>query len=264
MKFLFSFLLIAVIAARAFSQETTSASCQLFSVLQIDGQSEDWPLTWMTDSEKEFSYNVCSDDKYLFVRVKTEEYHIKRKMAAFGFTLWIDPNGKKKRKLGLRFPVGGAEAEERVAEMRKSNDNYKNLSVSQRAEVQKEIDRKLIVGLEVLELIGLAEDPITATRSGITNGIKVAIGMDADGAYVYEAIIPFKSYRLSKASISDLGIGFETGKYTTHKAKTNTKTSADGDFSGARTLAERQGYESLQANPQIAYASSLWVTLKLK
>lgn len=264
MKLLFSFLWSAVITAPVFSQEAASGSCQLISVLQIDGQAEEWPLTWIADPEKEFSYNVCSDDNYLFVRVKTGEYHIKRKMAAFGFTLWIDPNGKKKRKLGLRFPVGGAEAEERVAEMRKSNDNYKNLTAIQRAEVQKEIDRKLIVGLEVIELIGLADDPITATRSGITNGIKVAIGMDADGAYVYEAIIPFKSYRLSKASISNLGIGFETGRYTAPKVKTDTKTSADGSFSGAKTLAERQGYESLQTNPQIAYASSLWVTVKLK
>lgn len=260
---LFSLLLGAIITPGAYSQMATSESCQLSSVLQIDGHAEEWPLTWITGPEKEFSYNVCSDDNNLFVRVKSGEFYVKRKMATFGFTLWIDPNGKKKRKLGLRFPAGGAEAEERTTELKKNND-LNNLSASDRAEFQKEIDRKLITGLEVIELIGLADDPITSTRSGITNGIKVAIGMDADGAYVYEAIIPFKSYRLSKASISDLGIGFETGRYTAPKVKPNAKASADGNFSGARTLSRRQGYESLGINPQISYASSLWVTLKLK
>ena len=76
--------------------------------------------------------------------------------------------------------------------MKESGDH--NKSAADKAEFQKEIDRTLIRDLEVIELIGLADDPITATRSGITNGLKVAISMDSEGAYVYEALIPFKAY----------------------------------------------------------------------
>ena len=46
--------------------------------------------------------------------------------------------------------------------------------------VQKEINKEFIKDVEVLELIGLADDPLTSTRSGITNGIKVALAADEE------------------------------------------------------------------------------------
>ena len=227
-----------------------------------DGQADEWPMNWMREPDKIFEYNVCADDNNIYVRVRTEEYYVKRKMAAFGFTLWIDPKGKKKRKLGLRFPVGGVEATERAAELRQSERNVQ--SASERADFQKEVDRKLISDLEVLELIGLTDDPITSTRSGITNGIKVAIGLDDQGSYVYEAIVPFKAYRLSRATISDLTIGFETGKYIPPKVKTSTKVESQRDFTGATQMSRMQGYQSLVGNPKLSYPTDAWVTVKFK
>lgn len=143
----------------------------------------------------------------------------------------------------------------------------------------------MVRDLEVLELIGLADDPLTSTRSGITNGIKVAIAVDEDGAYVYESLIPFKSYRLSKASISTLGIGFETGKFVPPTPK-NTGTQGvpsqgysgrgatgrgyggggggygggGGGFGGGGGQGMRPSYQN---NP-MSSATSLWVSLKMK
>ena len=215
MRILFSFLILWIIATIGFAQEpTTAANCQLSTIVKADGQPDEWGMLWIEGDDKKFSYNVCGDDNNLYIRMKTKDDLIRRKIGLFGFTLWMDPNGKKKRKLGLRFPTG-AESEDRMASIKeKAEDiNQKTMTALQRTEFQKEVNKMLIADLEVLELIGLTDDPLTSTRSGITNGIKVAIASDEDGAYVYEAIIPFKSYRLSKASIAKLGIGFETGKF---------------------------------------------------
>lgn len=220
-------------------------------------------MNWVEHEEKIFSYNICADDQNLYVRVKTDEFYTKRKMGAFGFTLWFDPSGKKKKTYGLKFPAGGAEAEERMGQI---NDMAPTgNTIGEKADFQKTADRMLIENLEILELIGLTKDPITATRSGITNGIKVAIDMDATGAYTYEVLIPFKSYRLSRAQITDLSVGFETGKYVMPKQKPTTKNSpvAGADLSPSQ-LSRMQGYGSLQGNPKLTYPTDAWVKVPLK
>ena len=263
MKFLVSLSFAMVITASGLAQDATSANCQLSSVVQIDGQANEWPMEWMVDTEKKFSYNVCSDDNNIYIRMKTKDELIRRKMALFGFTVWMDPNGKKKRKLGLRFPTG-IEAQERMVALRQTGDPN-TMSAGQRADFQKEINKIFIRDVEVLELIGLADDPLTSTRSGITNGIKVAIAADDEEAYIYEAIIPFKSFRLSKSSIATLGIGFETGKYVMKAPKTpNTGVGTQGPggngYSTARNMNRGQSY----SNDPMASSTSYWVSVKLK
>ncbi len=243
--------------------QQVDSPCPLSSAVTIDGNAEEWPMTWVQDDDKVFSYNVCADDKNLYVRMRTNDFYAKRKLAAFGLTLWFDPTGKKKRKLGLKFPSGGPEAEDRAAAIRQ--EGGPGNSAGERADFQKKMDRQLIADLEVLELIGLADEPLTSARSGITNGIKVAIDMDETGAYIYEALIPFKSYRLSKAALTELSIGFETGKFIIPKAKVNSKSgpTANGDLSTTQ-LSRMQGYQSLTGNPKLTYSTYTWTKLKLK
>lgn len=237
-------------------------SCPLSSAVTVDGNADEWSMTWEEDDEKNFSYNVCADDQNLYVRMKTGEFFTKRKLAAFGLTLWFDPSGKKKKKYGLKFPSGGNEAEERLKQLAAGGDPGN--SVGERSDYQKAADKIMITNLEILELIGITDDPITATRSGITNGIKVAIDLDANGNYVYEAVIPFKSYRLSKASIEELSVGFETGRFVAPKQKPTTKNAplAGGDLTPAQ-LSRMQGYQNT-GNPKLTYSSNAWTKIVLK
>jgi hypothetical protein len=131
----------------------------------------------------------------------------------------MDPNSKKKEKLGLRYPTG-IEGSERVELFRQSGEDLsKENNLNRREERKRQLKKGLVDNVEVLELIGLADQPLTSSKSGITNGILVAIDMDSEGNYVYEAAIPFKAFRLSKAQLSVLGVGFETGKITVNQTK---------------------------------------------
>lgn len=149
------------------------------------------------------------------------------------------------------------------------------MSSSQRAEFQKEMERALIQNVELMELIGLADEPLTSTRSGITNGIKVALGQDAEGAYVYEAIVPFKSFRMSKSSLSSLGIGLETGHFKAPPAKAQkgggsgtatapgqTSTGSYGTRFSASNMAVGQGYQGNRGPMSIP--TGFWMSIKLK
>ena len=261
MKATLTLVLLLLVFDCTVAQESTKG-CPVSEVVIIDGIADEWPMIWIHDDNKIFYYNVCADDNNLYVRVRTNDHYTKGKMASFGFTVWIDPNGKKKKKMGLRFPMGGREAEERAAAIREQGEPGN--SVGERADNQKLFAKKLIENLEVMELIGLADDPITSTRSGITNGIKVAIALDIEDAYVYEALIPFKAFRLNVASISEVGVGFETGRFDVPKAKNNTKGGAMIDYTNPSQMSRMQGYGGMMGNPKLTYASYAWTTLKLK
>ncbi len=272
MKLLFSLSFLVAITTGTLAQGPTQESCQLSSVVLVDGHGDEWPMKWLEDDDKKFFYNVCTDESNIYIRLRIKEELIRRKMALFGLTVWLDPNGKKKKRLGLHFPTG-TEAKEIMEAVRHSGD-HSNMTASQRADFQKQMEKSLIENLEILELIGLSDDPLTSTRSGITNGIKVAIAQDDEGAYVYEAIIPFKSYRLSKSSISALGVGFETGKYTlpSTKPKAGSSTadpttpgqSGFGGGFGATNMGRGQGYQGSASGSQMSYATSFWVSINLK
>ena len=73
MKILFSLSLVVVIVTKGFTQEPTPANCQLSTILQIDGHGEEWPMIWIDDADKKVSYNVCSDDMNLYIRMKTKD-----------------------------------------------------------------------------------------------------------------------------------------------------------------------------------------------
>lgn len=204
-------------------------ACEVTSPLAIDGKTDDWQGDWKTDDDSKFQYNVCFDAENIFIRLKTADDMNQGKMGRLGFTVWLDPNGKKKRKLGLLYPTPTGRD---FSQIMNQNPN----DTRGREEKRLGMKRDLIKDTEVLELIGLAKENIVSSRVGLKNGIQVIIVMDERGDYVYEAKIPFKAYKLSKASIPVLGIGFETGKMTPQSGQPYTEMST---------------------------ATSLWVSVKL-
>lgn len=276
MKFLFAILLLIVVTAPGISQDPTPADCQFSAIVQADGHEEEWPMKWLEDEDKKFYYNACLDASNLYVRLKVMDELTRRKLALFGLTLWLDPNGKKKKKLGLHFPTG-AEAKEVMEQYRLAADENVNMTASQRVDFQRKMEKALIENLEMMELIGLTDEPLTSTRSGITNGLKVALAQNEEGAYVYEAVIPLRAFRLSRASVSSLGVGFETGHYVPAKEKpkagttTNSATApgqtSDGSYGtrfSAANMGRGQGYQGAGANTPMSYSAGFWTAIKLK
>jgi len=85
-----------------------------------------------------------------------------------------------------------------------------------------ELKMGLIKDAEVLELLGLAKEPIVSPRLGLMNGLEVYIKGDDKGDFSYEAKIPFKAFRIDKAAIKVLGVAFVTGKMPPPKAQNTT------------------------------------------
>ena len=262
---------VGVTVIEDFAQDKAVENCELAAVVVVDGVAEEWPLPWVEDEDKKFSYTICSDNNNLYIRLKTKDEMVRQKIAWFGLTVWLDPNGKKKRKLGLHFP-SGVESKERLDELKATDDQRKDMNANQREQFRKDLNKSMISDLEVLELIGLADKPLTSTRSGITNGIKVAIAAQEDESYVYESIIPFKSFRLSKANIDEMLIGFETGKYVPPPVKNSNPSSGmgsgmsggmGGSGMGGGGGMRGGGYRAGGSSPYMT-STNIWVSVKFK
>jgi len=258
--------MICLLSITAFGQEENA---RVATPPVIDGNVEDWDsVIWKEDEDHKFKYNVRFDDNNLYVRVKVKDELTQSKMASFGFTVWLDASGKKKTKLGMRYPTG-IEATERMEVLQKSGDLEKERSAPKREELRKELKKSFVSDIEVLELIGLADKPLTTSRTGITNGIQVVLSMDAEESYVYEAAIPFKAFRLSKARIPLLSVGFETGKYVMPKDKNANSNSAGGGMPGGGFGGGGMGGGGM-SSPGRSYSSSpllvttrMWTKVKL-
>src|SRR5258708_13275265 len=144
------------------------------------------------DAKSKFLYNVGNDNDNLYIRAKFSNETTQQKIALFGFTVYFNPEGSKKNRLGLRYPIpkdkDQMKREEKAAEQEKKWDDMK---------------RDLIRDSDLLELLGLADDPILSSRVGLMNGIEVIMVVDTYGDLIYEARIPFKAYRINKSTPID-------------------------------------------------------------
>jgi hypothetical protein len=246
--------LLFIVLSTGYAQKTVQESCRPVNPLEIDGKVNDWSAEWVKDADSKFWYNVCNDEENIYVRLKIYDGITQVKVARFGLTLWLDPNGKRKRKLGIKYPTPEGRDFTRIEKPQDLPDDKRTLE-------QKRLDmkRELINDTEVLELFGIADQKIISARLGLMNGIKVAIDMDDVGAYFYEAKIPFKAYKLDKSAIENLGIGFETGKLTATASSANI--AAQRNYGSGNVAASN--YRGNQYSPMGA-ETRLWITVKLK
>lgn len=231
-------------------------SCTPAAPIVIDAKVDDWQNDWIADSEGKFLYNICNDANDLYIRLKMSDILTQRRVALFGLTVWLDPSGKKKEKIGLKYPFGTTDLSGTPPTVTTMNRNQK------RGDVEKE----LLGDIDVLELIGLAKETIVSSRLGLMNGIRVLIAATEDGTYMYEAKIPFKAFRLKKSEISVLGIGFETGVLKPQKGKSQPAGSGPGaPFYGNMS----PYYQQVMLGPsgsnyEMTIPSKIWTSVLLK
>jgi hypothetical protein len=236
----------ALVCFNAFSQKDARESYQPSIPIVIDGDPSEWKTDWMLDQDGKFLYNVGNDQSNLYFRIKISDDLTQQKIALFGLQLRLDVNGKKKGKIGLKYPVG------KDARQLKKEPEPLPQDLASRI-----IAKKLLLDeVEVLELMGLAKENIVSSRLGLMNGIEVLIVVADDGSYLYEAKIPFKAYKIKKEEVSLLGVTIETAKpnLARNGAAAGGANQAPGNF----------GQSSFgQYSPLMAQAY-MWAPIKLK
>jgi hypothetical protein len=202
----------------------------------IDGKTDEWEVEWLGDPKGKFAYNLANDDDNLYVRIRMSDPLTQRKVALFGFTVYLNPEGKKGGKLGIKFPI-----EKDLDELNKRPKS----DVAPTPAMQLELKKDLIKDSEALEILGLSKKPIVSTRLGLTNGLQLIIVADSVGDYYYEGKIPFKAMKLEKEKIKTLGVTFQTGRLIS-KANMNSTAPAGGGFGNSAYNRNMRGYNGVR------------------
>jgi hypothetical protein len=250
-------LIFICFSASSFGQKGVHESVKLDKPPVIDGRVDDWPVEWWMDPDGKFLSNVSNDEDNLYFRLKVSDDLTQEKIGLFGLSLKLNPKGKRKGKVGLKYPVGKDPSELK---------NEKPRAVVPGNEIASKIalKKELINDVEVVELIGLAKKNIVSSRLGLANGIEAIIVAEDDGSYIYEAKIPFKAFRINKKEVPLLGVEFETGRLVVQNQSQSTGSPLRSPNSMGNPYAQRQNYNYNYQYNVLTTPGYLWVGVTLK
>jgi len=81
-------------------------SIVLFSVQAAKAQDPLIERPYTKDNDANFSYSIFNDDHSIIVALKVQDPAEAVKLARNGMEIWIDPKGKKNKKIGVHYPLG--------------------------------------------------------------------------------------------------------------------------------------------------------------
>ena len=77
-------------------------------IIRIDGDISDWTAEALQRLDDDMSAGVCNDSDYVYLLIIIEDQQLQRQVMTAGMTVWFEQEGKKKKKIGIKYPAGGS------------------------------------------------------------------------------------------------------------------------------------------------------------
>ncbi|HEY0262123.1 MAG TPA: hypothetical protein VGB95_03795 [Chitinophagales bacterium] len=171
-----------------FAQDVTTAGFA-DSVITVDGNANEWSVPFrFSDYTSKLQYNFRNDSSTLYFVFKTDDPLAKVKVLRYGFDIYIDTTGKKKKTEHLQFPM---------QYVRKQNEEPQGSVTTQYEAEQLQMKMKRDIDAMFVENFVGVENGIRPLKNLPTGqagdtGIQAAIDFDSLGSLVYEVAIPIK------------------------------------------------------------------------
>jgi|tagenome__1003787_1003787.scaffolds.fasta_scaffold20524160_1 hypothetical protein len=186
--------------------------------IAIDGRYDDWYGSLQPLGDAPVSVQALNDDTYLYLRLTASDPSTRMEIVRRGFTVWFDPAGGTKKKLGIRYPVveegagGGGEGHERGGRGRPSGEHPAG-DIEQRDD---------ILVPDRVDVLGPGKDDARSLTRDHLPGVAVALHLQ-QGVLQYELRVPLarttaQPYALETQGGKTIGVGFETGKMPSHSS----------------------------------------------
>lgn len=171
--------------------------------ITVDGKFDDWYGNLQPFGSDPVAIQFLNDGDYLYVRLTASDAGTRMQIMRQGMTIWFDPGGGTKKKLGIRYPVverGGPGGEGRAGRGRRGDDPS-----SEEAEPSDRVD-----------VLGPGKDDARSLTRDHLQGMDVAIRSE-QGTLQYELKVPLgrsadHPYALDVAPGKTIGVGLETAK----------------------------------------------------
>lgn len=152
------------------------------------------PGDWYTTVKKGgINYFFSNDNSCLALHMKITESSEQVRILKSGLTLWIDSEGKSRKKTGVRFPIGA----DYVGMGRRAFGAQQPTPLSM---------------ANTIQLVGFDINGSTRFPAESSEGIRGKVYYDNDGNLIYNLVIPFDSFaELKNAQSKPLTLGIEIG-----------------------------------------------------
>jgi len=101
--FVFSILMLSLTLS-VFSKEEVNASVWTESAVVVDGQGTDWQDVQPFEKKKmKIDYAFKNDNNYLYVLFRLNDFEYLSTINSSGVTVWLNSDGKTKKKYGVKF-----------------------------------------------------------------------------------------------------------------------------------------------------------------
>jgi hypothetical protein len=196
----------------------------------INGKYTDFGnATVYYDEGKKVTLNLYNDNDFLYICLISRNHKIESQLMDSGFLVWFDPDGGKKKVMGIRFPLGMKAMGMSLTEDQRSREDWESKEDQTGAEEEKDRaaarrrQRDFDKRLEAVE--GLQEEMEIITGADKAGHIKLSLeaaakqGIEAktgrqNGYFVYELKVPLikdsqHQYAIGTKKSRLIGLGME-------------------------------------------------------
>lgn len=172
---------------------------------KVDGSSSDWNDFPTRIAGPDVYVGVKNDSESLYLCLTTASRSTQFQMLALGTTVWLDPEGKKNKTLGIRFPVPGLSPARRFPASGSAEDTRRS------------IERLITAAQNQFEIIGPNPEHRKKYSTSGSTGIDVHLGYD-EGTLIYEMKIPLiptpqLPHTIGVNRAKPFTLGLETGDF---------------------------------------------------
>ena len=218
-------LMLSCLLAPAFAGDKKEITSEWpAQAIEVDGSDREWQGAFTYLEKEKIAYAIKNDTSHLYLCVKFEN-ETQRQALRFGFTIWLDPNGKGKRELGIRFPIGMQYYDAKGTAMAPGAMPSAEATRQRAATMLREID--------ILESDRNIRNRLQARNA---EGVRFAAS-DSSYELSFELQIPLHStfdqpYALEAKIDQDFSLGFEMGEFD--RKKMQERMQGGGSWGGGR------------------------------
>jgi hypothetical protein len=196
----------------------------------IDGDHADWNDHLSLIEKHDVSVGVQHDDEDLYLCLVTTDRQIQNQVLRMGLTIWLSPEGGKKKQFGIHYPIGLMGSGMPIREIMPSR--------SPDAEDQSydRMEELIIRSLFELEILGPEKEDVERMHVNQALGLEVKVGR-AGGLMVYELKVPRirdenHPYGLDTTMNESWVCGFETGEIEFNQMQSGMGSRMGGGMRG--------------------------------
>jgi len=172
--------------------------------ITVDGAESEWSGLFYYLEEQKVGLGLQNDTDNLYVIIKATDRNTQLQIMRTGLTIWLDATGKKKKTLGIHYPIGMQDYGMPLAMDRQPSQDSSKL--------QKQFTEML----DKIEILGPGKNDKNRINRVNNSGIEASVN-DTLGVMVCEFKIPLKqSNELPYAIAANIGsvisLGLETGE----------------------------------------------------